>query len=219
MRPVLQLILDVLPYAAGVFASPLPVILGIVLLFTPEPRHTSMVYVITWVAGVTLATVVFALLAGALQEQAAGLSWLTWVRVAAGLALIAMAIKTWMGRGAEPPAWLAGLLEAGPRQAFRYGILMSAANPKELLMALAAGIVIGTSGVGLGTAAVALVVFVFLGALSVIAPLAVFLLGGDTSLRKLASARVWLEANSAAVAAVVLGLIGVWLLVGGILKL
>ena len=32
-----DLIIEVLPYAIGVFASPLPVIIAIVMLFTPAP--------------------------------------------------------------------------------------------------------------------------------------------------------------------------------------
>ena len=47
-----ELIAELLPFAVGVFASPLPVIVAILLLFTPRPRVTSVAYIATWIAGV-----------------------------------------------------------------------------------------------------------------------------------------------------------------------
>ena len=67
-----ELIIEVLPYAAGVFASPLPVIIAIVMLFTPTPRPTSFTYVATWVTGLTVVTVVLSLLAGRLEGAQGG---------------------------------------------------------------------------------------------------------------------------------------------------
>lgn len=61
--------------------------------------------------------------------------------------------------------------------------------------------------------------FVLVGGLSVILPLAVMILGGDRALDRLGSARVFLQKHNAAVTAVVLGVLGLWLLVGGLLKL
>ncbi|MEZ5185210.1 MAG: hypothetical protein R2720_05660 [Candidatus Nanopelagicales bacterium] len=52
-----------------------------------------------------------------------------------------------------------------------------------------------------------------------IAPLVVFLAGGESSLRRLGTAREWLQRNSAAVAAGVLAVLGLFLLVGGMSKL
>lgn len=219
MAAMPSVIVEILPYALGVFASPLPVIVGVILLFTPRPRPTSVTYVATWVAGVTLAAVVFTLLAGYIGDHDQDAAWAPWLRVVLGLLLLAMGVKLWRGRAAEEsPRWLDAVLEAGPREAVRLGVLMSAANPKELVMALGAGVVIGSSEVGAGTAVAALVVFVFVGALSVVAPLAVFLVGGDGTLERLGVAREWLQRNNAVVASIVLVALGVWLLVGGLLK-
>lgn len=214
------MILDVLPFAAGVFASPLPVILGIVLLFTPDPRRTSMVYVVTWLTGLFVVLAFFSVIAGAVADETATRTWVTWIRIILGVGLLVMAIKSWLNRGTkEMPAWLAGLMQAGPKEAFRYGILMSAANPKELLMAVAAGAAIGTSGEGTAAGLAAILVVVVIGGLSVIAPLLVFLLGGDAALERLKVARGWLEANNAVVTAVVLFALGLWLVLGGVSKL
>ncbi len=218
--PVPELIIEVLPFALGVFASPLPVIVSIVMLFTPHPRQTAVVYVVTWTLGLTAVTVLFSLFAGAIDVQDGARGWATWLRIVLGVALLALAIRMWLGRSSRPaPEWLAGVMEAGPREAVRFGVLMSAANPKELLMALAAGLAIGAGGAGVVGAGVALVVFVLVGAASVAGPLLVFLVGGEGTLRALVTAREWLQRNNTAVAAAVFGVIGLWLLVGGIAKL
>ena len=62
-------------------------------------------------------------------------------------------------------------------------------------------------------------VFILVGAASVAAPLAVFLLGGRSTLETLTRAREWLQRNSVMVAAAVLAAIGLILLVGGAVKL
>ena len=214
------MIIELLPFAVGVFASPLPVIVGIVLLFTPRPRPTSVTYVVTWIAGLTLATVVMSLLAGSIEGQQGDGRWGAWLKVALGLILIAFAVRMWLGRADKStPAWLSGLMDAGPREAVRYGVLMSAANPKELLMAGAAGLVIGASDAGTAATAGAIAVFVAVGAASVAAPLVVFLLGGQSTLKTLTTWREWLQVNSVVVAAVVLAAIGMLLLVSGVTKL
>ncbi len=179
-----------------------------------------MAYIATWIAGVAAVTTLIVLIAGALEGFDYPPTWVTWVRVVIGLLLIAVALRQWLARAAKaPPPWLNAIMDAGPSQASRYGLLMSAANPKELLMALPAGLAVGSSGVGPVAAAGAIAVFVLVGGLSVILPLAVFLLGGKHSLDRLTKARSFLQQNNAAITAVVLAVLGLWLLLGGVAKL
>lgn len=215
-----ELIAEILPFAFGVFASPLPVIVAILMLFTARPRVTSLAYVATWVAGVTAVTVVFTLLAGVLEQRDQPPGWFTWLRVALGLLLLVTAVRQWLGRSAkDAPDWLAKITQAEPAQAARFGLVMSAGNPKELLMALPAGLAVGSSDVGVPAAAGAIAVFVAVGAASVALPVLVFLLGGQSSLERLTLARDALQRHNAAVTSVVLGVLGLWLLVGGLVKL
>ena len=88
-----DLIIEVLPYAIGVFASPLPVIIAIVMLFTPRPLPTSVTYVVTWIAGLTAVTVVLTLLASRLPGAQGDGGWGAWLRVALGVILIAVAVR------------------------------------------------------------------------------------------------------------------------------
>lgn len=126
------MIIELLPFAAGVFASPLPVIIGIVLLFTPRPRPTSVTYVVTWIAGLTFATVVLSLLAGSIEGLDGQGPWGARLKVALGLILIYFAVRMWLGRADKStPAWLSALMDASPREAVRYGVLMSRPTPRS----------------------------------------------------------------------------------------
>lgn len=212
-----ELITDVLPFAVGVFASPVPVIVAILMLFTPRPRPTSLAYVGTWLLGVAVATGVFALLAGLIEANEQPRAWAAWLRLVLGLLLLVAAVRKWLDRtSTSVPGWMSAILDAGPREAVRLGLLMSVANPKELLMAGAAGLAVGSAQAGPAAATVAIVVFVLVGGLSMIAPLAVSVVGGDAAARPLATARGWLERNNAAVTAVVLAALGLFLLVKGL---
>jgi threonine/homoserine/homoserine lactone efflux protein len=220
MIAMAEAIVEILPFALGVFASPLPVILAILLLFSAHPRATSASYVVTWVAGLTLLTVAFTLLAGVLDAGRGTPAWVTWVRIGLGALLLLAGVRQWLARAAKAaPPWLAMVMDADPRRAVRFGLLMSVANPKEILMAAAAGLTLGATAAGAAATTVALLVFVVVGAASVVAPLLVFLIGGRSALDALARAREWLQRNNAAVTAAVLVALGAWLVLGGIAKL
>jgi len=88
------------------------------------------------------------------------------------------------------------------------GFATSALNPKTLL--LGAGAAASIAGTGASTAAqiVAYAVFVAIGSLGVIVPLLLSALLGPRAGPQLASLRDWMTANSTAILAVLLLLIG-----------
>ncbi len=85
-------------------------------------------------------------------------------------------------------------------------------------MAVAVALAVGSSEAGTAASAVAIVVFIVVGAASVAAPLVVFLVGGRSTLTRLKTTREWLQTNSVAVASGVLAAIGLLLVVGGLAK-
>lgn len=103
-----------------------------------------------------------------------------------------------------------------PAKALRLGVLLSAANPKVLLLAGAAGLAIGsaqlnTAGIVLATAA-----FTVVASSTVALPVLLYAVVGDRILVPLAGLRTWLQENNAAVMSVVITVIGAVLLVKGI---
>ena len=99
-----------------------------------------------WFVGVGGAAAVFVLLAEVVDQSSDTPEWASWLRIVGGVALVAYGVKQWFDRHAEAeqPAWMRSISTASPSRAFRLALLLSAANPKVLLLAAAAGLVIGS---------------------------------------------------------------------------
>lgn len=212
---------EVLPFALGIAASPFPVIPAILLLFTGRPRAAACAFLVGWLVGISVATTVFVLLAEVVDQSTQTPAWASWLRVVAGVALVAYGAKQWLGRRAhaEQPAWMRSISTATPAAAFRLALLLSVANPKVLLLAAAAGLVIGSDDFTAQGVVVAVVLFTLAASVSVAVPVLAYTLLGERVLRPLGVARDWLERNNAAVMAVVLVAIGLLLLLEGITSL
>jgi threonine/homoserine/homoserine lactone efflux protein len=108
-----------------------------------------------------------------------------------------------------------------PVKALGIAVLLSAINPKNLSLTVAAAVTIAQEGISAVSAAFVLVLFVVLASLSIAVPIALYILGGSSAARTLDGLRTWLNANNATVmAAVLLLVIGVVLFgkgLGGLL--
>jgi len=212
---------DIIPLAIAIAASPFPVIPAILLLFTPQARRSASAFLLGWFAGVALVTAVFVAVADVIELLDEPPAWASWVRIAAGAGLLIWGVRHWLGRKAvkPAPAWMASISSAGPRKAARLALLLSAANPKIVLLAAAGGLAIGAETTGLTAQAIGVLAFALVGSISVAIPVMGFLIAGDRVLRPLGIARDWLELNNAAVMAVVFIVLGIVLLVKGITAL
>jgi threonine/homoserine/homoserine lactone efflux protein len=213
-------IAEIATLALGIAASPFPVIPAILLLFTPRPRATGGAFLLGWVVGIAAACGVFIALASVIEMYEEAPTWASWVRIAVGALLVALAVWEWRSREAETePAWMQALESATPASALRLGLLLSAANPKILALAAAGGLVIGSAELNRAQTAGAMIVFTAIASSTVALPWLLFFLLGDRILTPLGRTRDWLKANNAAIMAVVLTVLGVLLLSKGITDL
>ena len=114
------------------------------------------------------------------------------------------------------PAWMRSVDDIGPGRALGLGVLLSAVNPKNLTMAVAAGVVM-SQAIAVGGDPVALeVLFVFVASSSVLGLVVYDLVGGEGARRTMEGWRTWLIANNAAIMAVLFAIIGIKLLGGGL---
>jgi threonine/homoserine/homoserine lactone efflux protein len=212
--PVLS---EVLPLALGVALSPFPVIPSILLLFSARPRATTSGFLAGWLGGITLAVGLFVVLASAVEAVEETPTWASWTRLVLGAALVVVGLRQWRARGesSETPSWMASLETATVSSAARLGLLLSAANPKVLLLAGAGGLAIGSAELTSTRTLVAALLFVVVASVSVALPLLLHLLLGERVLRPLGRAKDWLAAHNSAVMAVVITAIGVALVVKG----
>ncbi|MFO7590310.1 MAG: GAP family protein [Acidimicrobiia bacterium] len=219
-----QAISDVLPLAVGVMISPIPIMGVILMLFSPRARVNGPSFLLGWVVGLgAVCAVVYAVATGldtATDPDASDAS--STLLVVLGVVLVLMARRQWRSRpkaGAQPPLpkWMAAVDEVTPVKAIGLGLLLSAVNPKNLLLSVGAAAAVGqTAGLSTTDAEIALAVFVIIGSLSVGVPVIAYLFAGDRMKPSLESWKLWLEHNNATVMAVLLLVIGVVLLSKGL---
>ena len=103
-----------------------------------------------------------------------------------------------------------------PGKAAGFGVLLSAVNPKNLLLAVGAAAAIAQTGIPAGEQAVALAVLVLIGTLGVGLPVALYFALGERSKRILERLKDWMSDNNGAIMAVLCLVIGAKLVGDGI---
>ena len=214
---------EVLPLALGSTISPIPIIAAILMLLSPQAKATSVGFMIGWLAGIIVALVVFIALAAVIPQPGpdqpqpiAGV-----VKILLGALMLLLALKQWRGRpqgDAEPemPAWMAAIDSMTAGKGFGLGFLLSAVNPKNLLMAAGAGVIVGSAALSIGSMVVVVVIFTVIAACSVLVPVIGYLVASSAMSGPLDSLRAWLVRHNAAVMTVLLLVIGVSLVGKGI---
>ncbi|REJ04658.1 GAP family protein [Microbacterium bovistercoris] len=220
MGPVIG---DILPLAIGVAVSPIPIIAAILMLLSPKARTTSVGFLLGWVVGIALAVTIFTLLSAVLPDDDPDASKPIQgvIQIVLGAGLLLLAVRQWRGRpkaGEEPamPAWMKAIDTMNFGKAAGLALLLSAVNPKNLLLAVSAGVTIGSAGLAGGEQTVVIVIFVLLGASTVLIPVVGYLLAADRLRDTLDKVREWLVQENAVIMAVLLLVIGVNLIGKGI---
>jgi|tagenome__1003787_1003787.scaffolds.fasta_scaffold20932056_1 threonine/homoserine/homoserine lactone efflux protein len=223
-----QVIGDLLPLAVGVAISPIPIIAVILMLLAPRAGGTSGGFLVGWVVGIGGATTVFLLLAGTLdlghgdsQPSTAA----SWIKLALGVLLLLLAVRQWRARpqhGADPalPKWMTAIDSFTAVKALGLGLLLSAVNPKNLLMSVAAGSTIAGGTLTAGQDVWSVVIFTAIAASTVAVPVLAYAVGRKRMAGPLESLRGWLTVHNVAVMATLLLVIGVVLIgkgLGGLL--
>lgn len=217
---------EVLPFAVGVAIVPVPIIAVILMLFSRRARVNGPLFVAGWIAGLTGAfAIVYALAdAGDVADDGTAADTAAWGRVALGALLVVMAARSWRKRPApgvtpELPRWMVGVDTMAPGRALGLGVLLSAANPKNLILVVGAAAGLAQLGPSTTEAVVALLVFVAIGSLGAGGPVAYFFAGGEKAARALDDLKAWLAVNSTAVMAVLFLVFGAVLIANGLAPL
>lgn len=214
---------EILPLALGVAISPIPIIAAILMLLSPKARVTSVGFLIGWVLGIVVAVTVFSLLSSVLPDSDADSSKpiQATIQLLLGIGLLVLAIGQWRKRpkaGAEPalPKWMQAIDKVSFPLALGLGFLLSAVNPKNLLMAAAAGVDIGDAALSVGETIGVIAVYTLIAASTVLVPVVGYLIAAEKLRAPLDALRVWLARENAAIMAVVLLVMGVTLIGKGI---
>ena len=214
-----QAIGELLPAAVGVAISPVPIIAVVLMLVTARGRVNGPAFVIGWLVGVAAVGAIVLLLAGGIDmtDESGPATWVGWLELVLGVLLLLVAVREWRGRPREGdeaamPTWMDALDRFTPVKAGGAGIVLSAVNPKNLLLIVAGAAAIAQTGISAGEQAVALLVFVVIASVGVAAPVVIAIAMGERSRGLLDRLKTWLGRNNAVIMAVLMLVIGVKLI-------
>jgi threonine/homoserine/homoserine lactone efflux protein len=205
----------VLPLAVAVAIFPVPIVAVVLVLRSEGGTAKALAFVIAW--GVGLAAVggaVLLLAEGAdASESGEPATWVSILLLALGLLLLAMAVRQWRarrrgGEDAPVPGWMDTVDQLSVVKSGATGFALSALNPKNVLLTVAAAAEIAAFGLDAGRQIAVLAGFVCLASAGVVAPLVLTLALGDRSRDLLDALRSWMAANNAVIMAVLFLLIG-----------
>jgi hypothetical protein len=206
---------QVMTMAVAVLVSPIPIAAEIVLLFSARPKPNAAAYGGGFVLGVGLALGALTAVAATrdLSPGSDGATWAGWLKVVLGAALAVAGVHRFLTRpapgGAAPPKWMAGIEDFTPGRSLVVGVGIGALNPKNLVVGLAAAVVIAAGDLSTGGEVATIVAYAVFASLGVLAPLVVAIAMGPRADDLLGEWRSWLVANNDVVMAVLLTVIGV----------
>jgi threonine/homoserine/homoserine lactone efflux protein len=213
---------DLLPAAVGIALSPLPIAAVILMLFSARARVNGLLFIAGWIAGLMVVGSAVLVLGGGSSGSSDDPSPASlWLKVILGAALLILGFRDWRSRpdaDAEPatPKWMASVDAFAPWKAFLLAILLSGVNPKNLALDIAGVTTIAQADLTQAAEWLWLAVFVVLASLTVVAPVAYYLVAGARAEGTLTAMKTWLIRHNAAVIGVLLLVFGVKLLAEGV---
>jgi threonine/homoserine/homoserine lactone efflux protein len=213
------MITELIPLALVVALSPLSIIPAVLVLHSANPRPTGLAFMVGWLAALAVLATIFvevSSLLGAVGGRPPG--WASYVRIVAGVALIAFGVYRWLTRNKaeHAPAWMGKLSTLTPVRAAAAAAALAVVNPKVLFMCVAAGLAIGTSGVGWSGAWLGVLAYTLMAGSTVILPILGYAVSGDRLDAPLARLKEWMEAQHATLVAGILVVLGLLVLYKGI---
>ena len=206
---------QLLPIAVAIAISPLPIVAVVLMLATPRGRVNGPAFVLAWIVGLALVGPIVILVAGDSAQPDAGTpaTGVIWLHLALGVGLIALGVRQFRGRprdgaSGDLPRWMTAVDAFAWPKAPGAGLVLSAANPKNLLLAIAGATVIAQAGLSGGQEAASLAIFVLIGTIGVAAPVVLHFALGARSRALLDRLRAWLAVHNAVIMAILLIIIG-----------
>jgi threonine/homoserine/homoserine lactone efflux protein len=209
---------EIIPLGLVITLSPLSIIPAVLVLQGPRGKTAGLAYLLGWVVALGVLTAAFVEVSGLIGGFERPPKWASWARIVIGVALIAFGAWRWLRRkrSAHSPPWMRALSTAGPARAAGTAALLTVLNPKVLFICAAAGLAVGSAGLGTagtwGTAAF----FMVVAASSVAAPVLAYAVSGDRLKEPLARLDEWMERQHAALVTGILLVIGLLVLYKGI---
>lgn len=219
---LLDTITDILPMAAGIALSPIPVAVVVSILLSARPRNAPL-FLLGWLAGLLVIGLLMLFIPGLRMLNGEPTQFAGWLRVVMGSLLMFIAWKGWRNRPSsdevvEQPKLLAQLHSYGSWKSLVLGFSLSTFNPKSLVLTMAAAMTVYSSKATGNQQLIAMIIFAMLASLTVVIPVIAYRFQGDKAKEALADLKEWLIVNNTAVTVTLLVVFAA-LLIGSGLKI
>jgi threonine/homoserine/homoserine lactone efflux protein len=207
-----------LALAVGIALSPIPIIAVVLMLTSQKARVNGPLFVLGWLIGLgVVGAIVLAVAPPGASKSGSPATWVSWVKIVLGVLLLLVAARQFRSRprdGEEPqmPKWMATIDKTTPVAAFGLAAVLSGANPKNLLLAVAGAAAIAQTGIPGGQQAIAYLIFALIGTLGVGVPVGIYFALGERSAKLLAGLKDWMTEHNAVIMTVLCLIIGVKLI-------
>lgn len=218
---MVEMLGELFPYAIGVALSPLPLIAVLLVLRSLAGRAAGAAFLAARLVVILAVAAIAALVADFLPESNGVSATGAAIRILLGTVLMVWAATKLIQRSKaaaepSPPQWVAALEGTTTLGAARWGVILSAANIKELAFGIGAGVTIGSAAIGIGPTIAAAAIYAILACMGVILAVGAFWVAADRVREPLDRARTWLISNNTVILGAVLLIIGAMLIGHGL---
>jgi hypothetical protein len=193
---------EVVVYAIGVAISPVPVAAAIVVLTGRDAIANGASLLAGWTVGVVSAASLFVVLVDRVGVGDADPLWIAISEVVLGVAFVGAALTLWIRRRSRRERsvpWLDVADTLSRSRSTALGVLLSAANPKVVALALGAALALAKTGANTATTTLAVALFTAIGVLGIALPVALRALFPRRAALLLARLRAWLGKHETAI--------------------
>lgn len=214
---------QILPLALAVALSTLPIIAALLILLSPAKPLVSIALLTGWATGIAVVLSILTIGVRLLPSTSPPRddTVIGVFRILLGTALIVSSIVAWRTRSQRPtesPRWMNALGRIRTLGALGFGFAL-ALRPKNLILSVAAAVIIGDASLGVPDVVVIIVVFTVVGISTVAAPIVGHFSAPEKTRAPLDATRDWLAKNSATVMLGVAIAIGAVIIGSGVSKL
>jgi len=215
----------ILPFAAAVALSSVPIMATLFILLSPNRKRSGLPFLIGWVVGIFVVVCLAALAAQAVPTAVLPTrpdTVVGGIEIIVGLLLIGLAVLTLRHARRQTnhkvPKWLQSAANLGPWKALGLAFILNL-RPKALLLAIAAGLTIRADAESLTDAMVAIVIYTVIAASTVAVPIVATLVAPVRWEPRIVRMRTWMIDNGEALGSIIGIVIGVVIVGMGLARL
>ncbi|MFC4224842.1 GAP family protein [Lysinibacter cavernae] len=195
--------IEILALSLGIAISPVPIMGTILMLISPGSKSASVGFAFGWVSGIAVAVTAFTFISLLLPTGSSGKGMpgaepgplFGWLQIGLGILLAVVAVVQWRRKaggsstGDALPKWMTAADKLSVGHAVTIGFFYAAFRPKNLLIAIATGLLIGSPELNFTQSFLAIVIFTALASFTIAAPILAYFFGNT-------KVEGWLEATS-----------------------